>query len=166
MYDDYQGILYLVEGLKYWNGEGVPSDKLIAKYWYEKAAALGNEDAIYNLGVGYEYGEFGYVDLDRAFSQYELAAKKGLVTGMAKTGLFLHLGKGCSRNLEEAFRWFSKAAEGGNVGSMYNLGVCYYKGMGVKQDYLKAAYWFEQAAMQNYEDSAILARRCRMQANI
>lgn len=62
--------------------------------------------------------------------------------------------------------WFSKAAEGGNVGSMYNLGVCYHNGMGVKQDYLKAAYWFEQAAMQYYKDSAIMAKRCRMKANM
>ena len=164
--NDNQGLLYLERGIKYWNGDGVPCDKMQAKYWFEKAAVLGNKDAIYNLGVGYEYGEFGYVDLFQAFTQYHLAAEKGLVKGMSKLGLFLHLGKGCTQNLEDAFLWFTKAAEGGNVGAMYNLGVCYDNGKGVRQDYNKAAYWFDQAALKNYEDSAIQARRCRTKANM
>ncbi len=93
MYDSYQGLLYLAEGIKYWNGEGVAVDKMAAKIWFEKASELGNEDAIYNLGIGYEYGEFGPIDLEIAFSYYKRAAERGLVMGMAKLGFFLGVGK-------------------------------------------------------------------------
>ena len=41
-------------GELYYNGEGVAKNYAKAREWYEKAAAAGNTDAMFNLGVLYD----------------------------------------------------------------------------------------------------------------
>jgi TPR repeat protein len=36
-------------GVLYYDGNGVPRDRKVARQWYEKAAALGNPQAKQNL---------------------------------------------------------------------------------------------------------------------
>jgi TPR repeat protein len=41
----------------YENGDGLPEDKKMAAFWYEKAASQNNPYAFYNLGLFYETGD-------------------------------------------------------------------------------------------------------------
>ena len=41
----------------YEDGRGVAQDYTQARQWYEKAAAAGNAQAMYNLGWLYEHGQ-------------------------------------------------------------------------------------------------------------
>ena len=36
-------------GVLYWNGYGVPRNRVLGRQWFEKAAALGNREAKQNL---------------------------------------------------------------------------------------------------------------------
>ena len=36
-------------GVQYWNGNGAPRNRVLARQYFEKAAALGNREAKQNL---------------------------------------------------------------------------------------------------------------------
>jgi TPR repeat protein len=61
----------------YYLGNGVPEDFGRAAFWYRKAAAGGNPDAMYNLGRMYENGKGVERDLKQAAELYGKAAGRG-----------------------------------------------------------------------------------------
>lgn len=61
----------------YHNALGIPQDYQQARYWYEKAAAQGNADAQYNLGVMYEDGIGVPPDWEKALEWYQKACEGG-----------------------------------------------------------------------------------------
>lgn len=64
-------------GCRYYNGEGMETDKNSAYIWFKKAARKGNENAQYYLGVCYYNGEGTSEDLIKAKSWLEKSARKG-----------------------------------------------------------------------------------------
>ncbi len=105
-----------------------------AKEWYEKSAAKGDAEAMYNLGILY-YNEG---DKEKAKEWYEKSASKGNAKAMNNLGIFYY-NKG---DKEKAKKWLEKAVTKGNTAVMYNLGLLYDK-EGNKE---KAKEWYEKSA--------------------
>jgi TPR repeat protein len=79
-----------------------------AKHWYEKAAELGDAEAMYALGLMHG-GEESLRDSKVSFKWFEKAAHKGHPAAMTYVGrLYLH-GAGTRPDMAEARRWAQKA---------------------------------------------------------
>ena len=63
-------------GELYKDGNGVPMNKQEAVKWFRKAADLGNDDAMWNLGRCYEKGEGVEKNIDQAVYWYKKGAAK------------------------------------------------------------------------------------------
>jgi hypothetical protein len=58
-------------------GVGIKNDDAEAFRWYQKAAALGNAEAMYNLGLMFEYGRGVQKDEAESTRWYRKAADAG-----------------------------------------------------------------------------------------
>ena len=64
-------------GVMYYNGEGLPQNYSQAASWFRKAGTQGHSDSLNNLGLGYEFGQYGAKNLVLAHFFYNLAAVSG-----------------------------------------------------------------------------------------
>ena len=113
-----------------------------------KAAELGNNVSLANLGWHYQYGNGVEQDYKKAFSYYIKAADMGNAWAQEKTGVFFNNGYGCVEDETKAYSYFKKSAEQGNVTAMADMGDCYNNGWGVVQNYTKANEWYQKAIEQ------------------
>lgn len=82
--------------------------------WYKKAAAAGESDAMFNLGILYSQGWKGEMaSLEQSFYWYERAAQAGDTEGMYMAGNNCLYGIGTERNQEQAAVWLKKALAAG-----------------------------------------------------
>ena len=88
-----------------------------AKEWYEKAAAKGSIEAMYNLGLFYDKNGESL----KAKEWYEKSAAKGKIKAMYNLGV-LYEDEG---DKEKAKEWYEKAAAKGSMEAMNNLGLLY-----------------------------------------
>lgn len=144
----------------------------------KRRAENGDDDALYALGVLYQYNP-DVIDPATAASWYKKAADGGSVKAINSLGLLYRNGIGVPKNEavscdlfkkasdlgyvpaminlgeclvmkndHEAARLFKRGAEEGYSGANLNLGVMYYTGRGVNQDFGKALELFKTAAAQ------------------
>jgi hypothetical protein len=113
---------------------------------YEKAAAKGDANAMFNLGVLYHNGQGVAQDYTKAREWYEKAAAKGDASAMFNLGVLYDNGFGVAQDYAKARAWYEKAAAKGQASAMFNLGLLYHNGHGVAKDYARAREWFEKAA--------------------
>lgn len=98
-------------GLMYAKGEGVASSTSDAIVWFTKAAALNQTEAICELGVLNETGQWGVtVNFDESIKYYTKAASLGNPRGMYLMGLAYYNGKGVTKNFQNCRTWWEKAS--------------------------------------------------------
>ena len=144
-------------------GDGVSKNTAKAIDWYQKAAALGNADAQYALGLC--YAELGLwnaglsmtdcanavpKDDAKADEWLQKAAVQGLARAQYSLGQRYRLGEGVPQDAGRAFEWTKSAAIQGMPNAQAWLGVAYQAGDGVPADFAKAAKWYQKAAVQGY----------------
>lgn len=98
------------------------------------AAAKGNAEAQYRLGIAHQFGQGVEKDLERSRSFYEMAARQGHAFAQNNLGTLYAFGLGVEQDQETAARWYAKAAEQGLTDAMNNLGWMLSHGMGVDAD--------------------------------
>jgi len=86
-----------------------------ARQWYEMAAADGNIEAMWNLGVIYEFGKGVVQDYQQARQWYEKAAAAGYAAAMNRLGVLYAYGRGVTQDSRQARQWFEKAAAAGDT---------------------------------------------------
>lgn len=103
----------------YYHGRGVAEDENMAIYWWKKAAAAGNAEAMYQIAHAYLFGSGAaksVADPDReAAVWYFQAASAGHAEAAYTLGLLFIAGKGVVEDKNEAIRWFRAAAAKGHV---------------------------------------------------
>ena len=134
-------------GKMYDYGQGVSQDGEQALAWYLKAAAQGNIDAQFNLGVMHENKQ----DEAQAISWYLKAAEQGHLYSQVNLGSLYSNSRGELQDYEQAVNWYRKAAEQGDAKAQSNLGLMYVYGQGVEKDYPTAYKWFYIAVKNGSE---------------
>lgn len=103
----------------YYHGQGVTEDENMAIYWWKKAAASGNAEAMYQIAHAYLFGSGAaksVADPDReAALWYFQAASAGHAEAAYTLGLLFLAGKGVVEDRNEAIRWFRTAAAKGHA---------------------------------------------------
>ncbi|MBO6758357.1 MAG: SEL1-like repeat protein [Roseibium sp.] len=117
------------------------------------AAAAGNPQAAFLVGVKYTEGEGIAADLVEAAKWYQIAADKGLPPAQYRLASLYEKGRGVAKDLPKARDWYLKAAEAGNAKAMHNLAVMYAEGANGTPSFADAAKWFEEAANFGVQDS-------------
>ncbi|EGB07834.1 hypothetical protein AURANDRAFT_26920 [Aureococcus anophagefferens] len=139
-------------GVCYRDGEGTEVDLGKARYWFERAAAKGSEQATKNLarldaqkaakiyrravelgdvdamiflGEFYEHGSGVKLDKKKAERLYRAAADRGDAAAQNNSGILLYHEK----KFEEAFRYVALAADQGLTAGENSLGVAYHQGL-------------------------------------
>lgn len=143
-------------GMMYYNGQGVPVNKIMAFVWLDMASANGNKLAQNKLGYMYEKGEVaGTKDEVKATNEYLKSAMQNY--NVAQLNLAMKFNNSFKEeNHKIAAFWYQKAANNGSTPAMNNLGNMYYHGQGVKQNYktayelyFKASSWGDPIAQFN-----------------
>ena len=174
---DIQGLVMNKIAQIYYNGgDGVETDYIKAKEWFEKSGNLEGIGDLYYYGYGVEQ------DYYTALYYYQEAYNYSKnLSILCKIGDMFYYGQGVKRNLieakkyyelgeehyegdarcklgnfmykevvinnyQEAIKYHRKAAKKGNAKAMYYIGCFYEYGKGVKENRYKAIEWYEKAA--------------------
>lgn len=132
--------------------EQIPKNLEKVAYWYSKAAALGDKNALNNLAYMYAMGDGVTQNHTTALKYYLMAAQKGEDSSqVAICGYYLEGQAPLPQDFIKARSWCQVAADKNNNDAKLLLGRIYAKGLGVKQDKAKALYWYKQV---DYEAEA------------
>ena len=107
-------------------------------------AAKGDPDAAFNLGQAYRLGKGVGIDLAKAQSLYEQAARRNHVDAATTLGLLLFQ----NGNRTGAMRWLRQAAEAGEPRAMLIYGTALFNGDGVARDPVRAYAYVSRATAQ------------------
>src|SRR5271165_5798686 len=80
----------------------------------EKAAAAGDAQAAYNLGVMYRDGQGAPQDYQKARQWFDKAKRAGYAKAMLNLGTMYVQGQGAPQDYQKAKQWFEKASAAGN----------------------------------------------------
>lgn len=119
-YKNDKGSLYDL-GWKYFNGTGVPQDKVKALECWKKADAQGDHRGQSSIGNIYDKGDGVPQDKKKALWWYLKAAELGDPVYQYTVALMYDRGDGIQQDTEKASHWYKKAADQGHPASMNNL---------------------------------------------
>ena len=118
----------------------------------EKAAASGEKDSWFYVGLAYEEGKIVSRDLSYAAQCYERGMKpSGSVGCYNRLGALYFKGEGVPQDYERGVKLLTKAYEEENNWGCVYLGRAYLYGLGVRQDYQKARELLERVTWSNEE---------------
>lgn len=118
------------------------------------AAAQGDIDAHFRLGLAYDSREFWEPDQDKAFFHLTAAAEGGHPYAKGILGQYYELGWGTEVDKQKAVWLYQDAADFGHYWAGMRLGFMYLDGLGIRQDEAQAHFWIKWAA-DNGVDQAI-----------
>ncbi|TVP84777.1 MAG: sel1 repeat family protein [Acholeplasmataceae bacterium] len=136
-------------GLYHQHGKGVPQSIEKAVYWYERAAAQKDRDALYHLAMILMQEE--EKDYSIVFGLLQEAAHLDHPNAQYNLAVMYQKGDGVAINGEQAFYWYEKAAKAGLAIAQYNLGMLHFEGVVVEKDEEQARFWWQKAADQGLE---------------
>lgn len=137
--------LYYRLGSMNMSGTGTAVALEKARYYFEKAAELGNADALYGLGKLYLKPEFSDFDPAKAVEYLEKSATKGNAFAKYQLGKLLCQGEVVPKDIARGLPLLEELAENGVTFASYIAGKVYLKEEGW-QDIKKAILYFRQAA--------------------
>lgn len=114
--------------------------------YFEKAANLGCQDGMDNLGNCYLKGSGVEKNAEKAVMWYRKSAESGWASGQYHYAVCLRNGEGVDKDEREALKWLMKAGANGHVRSLNMLGMCAKGGCGMAEDPELAFEWYKLAA--------------------
>ena len=138
--------LYYRLGQMNLSGTGTKVDTELARLYFEKAAKLGNQDALYGLGKLYLNKSFADYDAKSAVNHLVTAAQQGHEYAQYSLGRLFLQGIDVPKNVTYAITWLEQAAEQGNTFAQYLLGKTFLMGEEVQRDVSKAINLLRQSA--------------------
>lgn len=128
-------------------------DQVFAKLLFEKAASMGDESAMFTLGVMWESGEGGPQDFTVAMEWYIKADEAGWFESPSAIGNLYAQGLGVEQDMEKAFEYFMRGVENDDERGYHNAGLCLLNGYGIAQDNVKAVELLSVAADKGFVPS-------------
>ena len=114
--------------------------------YFKRAAAKGDANGLYNLGMCQWRGLGTARDEQAAFGSFRAAAGMGHPEAINNIGAFFRDGTVVERDVELAAKWFAKSASYDNAFGQFNYALALRRGEGVKRDLAAAAALLEKAA--------------------
>lgn len=149
--------------LKFDEGPEFIRNKEQAAKWYQRAAALGDPNAMKCVGDILLSGRGIPKDEQKARELYERASHLGNTDAMVAFGMMLLQGIGGDKDEGKAVDLYTKAAEKGNSNAMTQLGA-FFEGKG---DARKAQELYEKAStLGNAEAKGLLGRLFEKEKNM
>lgn len=146
----HDGVAMTLIGEIYEQGFGVKQDDAEAAKWYAAAAAEGDVQGTFKLGLAKLRGEGVPKDAAGAEDLFRKAAARDNAGALYNLGIMeLQKKKGGTPDFKKAADYFGKAAEFGLPDADYALGLLYRKGRGVVRDDKIAALWMSRAAKED-----------------
>jgi len=127
------------------------TDDSLSFYWYEKSAALGNAEGLYNLGVFHVSGKLGRKNPEEANRLWHLAAAKRYCSAMCNLGISYYYGNGIRQDYNESMKWIQLAAYNDDSKAMVMMGQFYHLGRGVRINLVEALAWYNLAKQRTNE---------------
>ena len=153
--------LYYRLGSMNLSGTGTEVDLIQALLYFEKAADLGNVDALYGLGKLYLRKDFEGYDPVKAAEYLEEAAKQGHSYAQYLLGKLLLRGEDIPQDCDAAIQWLEKSAEQDNQYAQYLLGKILLRGDGAEADPKRAVELLERSIEQgNLYAAYFLGKAC------
>ena len=123
---------------------------------WKEAAANGDPEAQFNLGVAYYHAKSVPVPVDytKAAKWFRKAAEQGNAGAQHGLAVMYAGGQGVPQDHKEAAKWYRQAAEQGYADAQYNLGGAYLFGNGVKEDSSRAFVWISISAENGQEQAS------------
>jgi len=128
------------------------NDSISAFQYIKKAAELGYDAAINDLGTYYVNGEFVDRNIPLAIEYFSKAAEMNLPSAYHNLGVVYYNKEFGVKNLKRAAEYWKHGAELGDPNSQYCYSLVLKKGKGVKKDKAQAAYWKQLAAQNGIEE--------------
>ncbi len=113
---------------------GQKRQPLEATYWWEKAAYLGDPEAMLELSHAYRNGFGVKLDWPQAYVWDKKAVELGNAQALRNMGDYYVLGQVVEKDPTEGARWYYRAALKGNLGAYMALSELLLDGNGVKAD--------------------------------
>lgn len=140
------GMAYNLLGNYYRFGWGnTPISIPLAMSYWEKSAAYGNQDAIYNLGASYLNGDGVTKDESRAFAYFQKGVEFNDIKSYMGLALCYRRGLAGHQDIHKAIELYKHAAESGDSEAFACLGAMYL-GDGLPVNEAEAARWFYEGA--------------------
>lgn len=144
--EDADGEVYSMLSRFYLNGVKVDKDEQKGLELIEKAADKGDTDAIHDLAIIYEFGQYGVEkDLLKSIAYLEKGVELEDAQCMNDLAWVLEKSEDYPHDYNRAFELYKKAAEKGNAMAYNNLGTCYKRGIGTEVDAQKALECYQEA---------------------
>jgi TPR repeat protein len=127
---------------------------------YRRAASLGHQDALFNLGRSLESGKGIGQDALRAVKHYRLSAEMNNAAAQNSFAIYLERGIGAHKSLSLAAQFYRRAADQGHADGANNCGFCLEHGRGVAQNFEMAAEYYGFAAECGHAEAKLNCARC------
>jgi TPR repeat protein len=143
---------------------------LEAHRWYERAALLGDADAMLALAIMREEGRGKVADAAEAFMWRRKAADVGSMSGQVAVGKAFYQGTGVVKDWTQAFDWFMRAATHPTASAsemaeaQVLVGLFYANGVAVERDLPVAYAWLNIAAATG--DKGAIEQRGKLEARM
>ena len=132
---------------------------------FKTAAAQGDANGAYNLGMCHMNGYGCEKDEGIAFNCFRTAAEKGHPEAINIMGGFYRDGKVVERNLEIAAKFFERSAKLGNAFGQLNLALALQRGEGVAKDDHRAFELLTESAAQGNAEAMNALGLCHYHGN-
>jgi TPR repeat protein len=137
---------YVLLGLSYATGTGVPHDMPTAVKFYEEGAEAGNSLARNYLGLCHYSGTVVTKDYAKAVMLFQLAASMGNRLALVGLGECHKNGFWLTKNVAKAIDLYNLASASGNAHAQRSLGDCFREGIGVEKNISTAVNFYIRAA--------------------
>lgn len=126
---------------------------------FKSAAARGNSEAQYYLGLLYGNGTGVDADPQEAFTWLLAAAENGHVEGQFELSRAYARGVGVAENSAAALRWMEEAASAGHLEAQFYLAYALDRGQGVAQNRGAGLNWLRRSAEGGFVQSELALGR-------
>lgn len=113
----------------------------------EKAALMGNGEALYAIGTWYLFGKYLKKNTKKAAQYFLMAGEKGHPAALYDLAVCYEKGVGVKKNGKKAFEYYLQAALSGDKEAIYDVGRCYYYGIGIGKNLKIANIWLRNAEL-------------------
>lgn len=132
---------------------GPAQDPARAAELFKSAAARGNREAQYYLGLLYDSGTGVAADPKEAFTWFLAAAENAHTDAAFELSRAYSRGRGTVENPAEALRWLQAAAEAGHAEAQFYLAYALDSGQGAPRNRSEALNWLLRSAEAGFVQS-------------